>query len=87
LRLLSAIAFTTQGLYDEVKQTFAQSHHGEDEPLLAKVAAALGVSAVGITFANPSDVVKVAPLCAVQAPLVSHVARSALTIRMSYGTA
>ena len=48
-----------QGLYDEVKQLFAHSHHGEDEPLLAKVAAALCVSAVGITVANPSDVVKV----------------------------
>ena len=52
------VVLNAQGLYDEVKQLFAQSHHGEDEPLLAKVAAALGVSAVGITFANPSDVVK-----------------------------
>ncbi len=50
-----------QGLYDEVKQLFAHSHHGEDEPVLAKVAAALSVSAVGITVANPSDVVKVGP--------------------------
>jgi len=50
-----------QGLYDEVKQLFAHRHHGEDEPILAKVAAALCVSAVGITVANPSDVVKVGP--------------------------
>ena len=48
-----------QGLYDEVKQLFAHTHHGEDEPLPAKVAAALCVSAAGITLANPSDVVKV----------------------------
>ena len=72
---------TVQGLYDEVKQLFAQSHHGEDEPILAKVAAALGVSAVAITFANPSDVVKVAPLDAVQAPVVGEVSHSALAMR------
>ena len=49
------------GLYDEVKQLFAASHHGEEEPVAAKVASALAVSAIGIAAANPSDVIKVRP--------------------------
>lgn len=47
------------GLYEEVKRLFAAEHGGMDEPVTTKVAAALAVSAAGISLANPSDVVKV----------------------------
>ena len=48
------------GLYEELKALFSAGHGGAEEPIATKVAAALAVSAAGISLANPSDVVKVA---------------------------
>ncbi|CAI7791381.1 unnamed protein product [Closterium sp. NIES-54] len=47
------------GLYDPVKALFVGKDHTGDVPLTVKIAAALTTGAVGISIANPTDLVKV----------------------------
>lgn len=49
------------GLYEHVRDLFAGSH--TEASITGRIAAALCTSALGITAANPSDVVKVGSSC------------------------
>lgn len=46
-------------MYEEMKAMIGTKGGSDDESITTKVVAALAVSAVGISLANPSDVVKV----------------------------
>lgn len=48
-------------MYEEMKAMIGTKGGSDDESITTKVVAALAVSAVGISLANPSDVVKVWP--------------------------
>lgn len=50
-------------MYEEMKAMIGAQAGTEDETITTKVAAALAVSAIGISLANPSDVVKVLTNC------------------------
>lgn len=47
------------GLYGHILDSFSGTDNRADAPMISRVAAALTTSALGITAANPSDVVKV----------------------------
>ena len=47
------------GLYEPVKQFYVGENHEGPIPLLYRIAAALTTGAIGITVANPTDVIKI----------------------------